>query len=290
RAAGDAPYLDYRPLTPAERERLRQDPRFADGGAALFDDDLDAAVRNHARVSLAPQHLEEVQARRLALIDKTHQAVRKRLTREINYWDQQAAKYRHQEAEGKRNARLNRQLAEQRADRLEERLQSRERELDEERKLSASPPVIVGRALVVPIGLLLDEVPQALLDTRITEQIAMHAVMQAEIDQGHQPVDVSAENRGYDIESLDVHTGRTRFLEVKGFGTDTRHIEVTHNEVIRALNIKEQFALVLVEVTAGTGGMPRYVWNPPLRDPANFEDAVKINVEKLIGETEGRTR
>ncbi|MEZ4835687.1 MAG: hypothetical protein R2873_27450 [Caldilineaceae bacterium] len=35
--------------------------------------------------------------------------------------------------------------------------------------------------------------------------------MQAEIAQGHHPTDVSAEKRGYDIESLDVHSGRLRF-------------------------------------------------------------------------------
>src|SRR5690606_472569 len=154
-----------------------------------------------------------VRQSREAQIDKTHEAVRRRLTHEINYWDGEAHRYKAQEKAGKRNARLNWQQAQQRADRLYERLQQRERELAEERQLSASPPVIVGRALVAPMGLLLGErTPQALLDRRITEQIAMQAVMQAEIAMGHSPRDVSAEKRGYDIESQDAAGGRLRFI------------------------------------------------------------------------------
>ena len=55
-----------------------------------------------------------------------------------------------------------------------------------------------------------------LLDTRITEAIAMQAVMQAETELGNHPRDVSKDNLGYDIESLDPRTGRLRFIEVKG--------------------------------------------------------------------------
>ena len=52
-----------------------------------------------------------------------------------------------------------------------------------------------ARALIIPIGLLLGEkAPREFMDRRITEQIAMHAVMDAEIRLGNHPRDVSDQN------------------------------------------------------------------------------------------------
>ncbi|MBK8128940.1 MAG: hypothetical protein IPK53_08330 [bacterium] len=122
------------------------------------------------------------------MIDKTLHAVQERLTKEINYWDRRAAELRREEREGKPNARLNSALAQQRADELAARLERRKEELALERQISAAPPVLVGGVLVAPIGLLLGErTPPDLLDTRITEAIAMKAVMEAEIALGNHP-------------------------------------------------------------------------------------------------------
>src|SRR6266516_2833582 len=84
------------------------------------------------------------------LIDKTKAAVQDRLTKEINYWDHRAAQLKDQELAGKVNAKLNSGLARQRADELTSRLQKRLTELEQERKLSALPPVVLGGALIVP--------------------------------------------------------------------------------------------------------------------------------------------
>ncbi|BDA73091.1 hypothetical protein CAL7716_072570 [Calothrix sp. PCC 7716] len=81
-------------------------------------------------------------------------AVKDRLTKEINYWDFRASELKTQEAAGKANAKINSEKARQRADELQMRLQQRLSELEQERKLSPLPPVIVGGALIVPIGLL----------------------------------------------------------------------------------------------------------------------------------------
>ena len=276
--AGSAPYLDYR--APSAEERAQLASMLDDGGLGK---EAANRVRAHAISHLAPAHLAEVRARREALIDKTHEAVRRRLTHEINYWDQEARRYKEQEKAGKRNARLNWQQAQGRADRLYERLQRRERELEEERQLSTSPPAIVGRALIAPIGLLLGErTPQELLDRRITEQIAMQAVMQAEINLGNQPRDVSAQNLGYDIESRDGRTGKLRFIEVKGRRAGAETVTVTHNEMLRGLNLHEQYALALVEVEGGRAKAPRYVWNPPFREPDASEVSVNFDLQELL--------
>lgn len=53
------------------------------------------------------------------------------------------------------------------------------------------------------------------MDTRITEAIAMKAVMDMEIALGNQPRDVSKENLGYDIESFDPQDGLVAFASLR---------------------------------------------------------------------------
>ncbi len=112
--------------------------------------DLEARAMEHAAIHLVPQHLDEVRHRKEELIDKTNAAVQDRLTKEINYWDHRAAQLKDQELAGKVNAKLNSGLARQRADNLTARLQKRLTELEQERKLSPLPPVVLGGALIVP--------------------------------------------------------------------------------------------------------------------------------------------
>src|SRR5207248_8816231 len=110
--------------------------------------DLETRAMEHAALHLVPQHLDELRRRKEELIDKTKAAVQDRLTKEINYWDHRAAVLKDQELAGKLNAKLNSGLARQRADELSGRLQKRLAELDQERKLSPLPPVILGGAMV----------------------------------------------------------------------------------------------------------------------------------------------
>src|SRR6266849_517138 len=118
------------------------------------------------------------------MIDKTNAAVQDRLTKEINYWDHRAAQLQDQELAGKINAKLNSGLARQRADDLTARLQKRLTELEQERKLSPLPPVVLGGALIVPPGLLRKlqgqergVPPTFALETEGSERLAMEAVM-----------------------------------------------------------------------------------------------------------------
>ncbi len=211
-------------------------------------------------------------------------AVQERLTKEINYWDFRANELRLQEQAGRPNAKINSARARQRADELQARLQRRMTELDQERQISASPPVIIGGALIVPAGLLWGEdVPAAIRDRRITEQIAMQAVMEVEIALGHAPRDVSAGNLGYDIESRDGESGQLRFIEVKGRRAGAETVTVTYNEIRALCNRPDTGILAIVEVDDhGEPYDPRYVWRAFTREPEFPIASVNVDLRELI--------
>ena len=99
-----APYLDYRPLADDEPvvDAFLERPE-----SAWIDRDLEQTAQAYAVADVVPEHLAEVRAARLALIDKTAAAVKDRLTKEISYWDHRAAQLALEEGTGKTAARLN---------------------------------------------------------------------------------------------------------------------------------------------------------------------------------------
>jgi hypothetical protein len=283
REAGGAPYLDYRPATEEEIAHI----------APWLDQDwlkgerLERQATAHAVETLVPRHLDRVRQRRIELISKTEEAVQERLTKEINYWDRRAIDLREHEKAGKVNARLNSDRAQERANGLHERLRQRKEQLAQERQISAAPPVVIGGALIVPIGLLLGEkTPAEVLDRRITEQIAMRAVMEAEIALGHSPRDVSASNLGYDIESRDGTTQRLRFIEVKGRRMGAETVTITCNEIMAGLNAADSYILALVEVDGSKAVPPRYVRRPFTREPDTRVTSVNYDCRDLLRNSE----
>ncbi|HEY7414074.1 MAG TPA: helicase-related protein [Ktedonobacteraceae bacterium] len=292
RQAGAAPYLDYRPLT--DEERALVVPALE---TSWLRSDLENQALSYAVAELVPRHLAEVKQRKEALILKTMAAVRDRLTKEINYWDHRADDLKRQEEAG-RTPRLNSARARARADELQARLHKRMEELEQERKLSALPPAVIGGALIVPEGLLArlrgdralgpDLVAQ---ETARIERLAMEAVLAAEHHLGYEPQDVGAEKRGYDIESWVPGTGKLRFIEVKGrvAGADT--VTLTKNEILTALNKPEEFILALVEVEGDTARQPCYVRQPFIREPDFGVTSVNYDLSKLLarGETPAST-
>jgi superfamily II DNA or RNA helicase len=278
RLGGGAPYIDYRPATEAERARLT-----ALLTSQPFGQQQERVAMAYAINTLVPRHLEEVRQRRLDLIARTEAAVQDRLTREINFWDRRAAELAQGERAGRPNARLNSQKAQGRADELSARLDKRLAELQQERQIVAEPPIITGGTLVVPMGLLLGErTPQDLIDTRITEEIAMRAVMETERRLGHDPRDVSMHKLGYDIESRDAVTGLLRFIEVKGRRAGADAVTITRNEILKALNVPEQFILALVEVEGTQARPPRYVHRPFTREPDDGAASVNYDLRDLL--------
>jgi superfamily II DNA or RNA helicase len=284
---GAAPYLDCRPVTDAERATLS--PILS---AKWLDGDLERRALGFAVEHIAPRHLEEVRERRVAHVAKVEREVKARLTREIAYWDSRAHRLREEERAG-RKQRLNAGNAAANAETLAGRMETRLAELDRERQISALPPLARGGALIVPIGLLRKLEAPAPADgvaapdlsrdaaaRAMIEQLAMEAVMAAESAAGHSPTDVSAENRGYDIESRSADGG-LRFIEVKGRAAGARDVILTQNEVRASLNAPERWSLAVVEVEGGFAQRPTYLSHLGLREPTFAETAVVLNLDRL---------
>ncbi|NLX95051.1 MAG: DUF3883 domain-containing protein, partial [Rhodopirellula sp.] len=283
RAAGYAPYLDYRPLTEEELQLVPQIPE-----PTWLRSELEAKVLQYAIQHLVPSHFDEVRRRKEELVDKATAAVKERLTQEIRYWDHRAIELKEQELAGKTLAKLNSGLARQRADDLAARLQKRMSELEQERRLSPLPPVVAGAALIVPAGLLgrlmpgqTGEPPTYATNTKESELRAVAAVMDAECRLGFQPKDVSDEKRGYDLESPIPGTGRLRFIEVKGRVAGAKTVTVTKNEILTALNKPEEFILAIVELDGETAKV-HYVRKPFQREPDFGVTSCNYAIEELL--------
>ncbi len=293
RNAGYAPYLDYRPTTPEERTGL----------AATLDSqtwlkgDLESVVVGHAIANLVPVHLDDVRKRREDLVKRTMAAVKDRLTKEITYWDHRANQLKDQELAGKTNAKINSGKARQRADELQARLQRRMLELELERQISPLPPVAIGGAIVVPIGLLHKLLPPSIEPgyaeadnvsaeaRKKMELLAMQMVMEAEKQLGNQPRDVSAEKCGYDIESKIGANGKLRFIEVKGRVAGALTVTVTRKEILTALNKPDDFILAIGQVDGDLQTLA-YIRRPFQLEPDFAVESINYKLQELLARGE----
>ena len=281
-----APYLDYRPLAADEPdyEAVLARPECAWIGA-----DLDQTAQRYAVASVVPEHVDEIRRARQPLLDKTRDAVQERLTKEISHWDRRAEDLKLQEQAGRANARLNAAQARQRADRLQERLHKRLAELELERQISPRPPVVLGAALIAPLGLsrtMAGQAPRrrlpATTDTQAAAARARQIVMDVERGLGHEPTDREFEKRGYDIESRDPTSGRLRFLEVKGRISGAPAITVTRNEILYSLNKPDSYILAIVEFLEHGDHRVHYLRRPFQREPDFGVTSVNYSFAELL--------
>jgi Protein NO VEIN, C-terminal len=113
----------------------------------------------------------------------------------------------------------------------------------------------------------------------------MRAVMEAEARLGFAPCDVSAEDRGYDIESAIPGTGKLRFIEVKGRIKDAETVTITKNEILTGLNKPDDFILA-VAVIDGELVELRYVRRPFGREPDFGVTSVNYDLAGLLAKSE----
>jgi hypothetical protein len=221
----------------------------------LLHDDVETKALDFGIDVLSAEHLAEVRSRTLERVAKVKAAVQERLTREVTYWDHRANELKLQTNAGK-SPRMNPDRAAGRADELQRRKEARLAELDREAQLASQPPIVVGGALVVPLGLMRQAIgespavpPSHAIDTTVIERRAVDAVLAVEKQLGHLAVELPRNHPGYDIRSTTA-AGETLFLEVKGRieGADT--FVVTQNELRFAANVPDAYVLTLVEVSA----------------------------------------
>ena len=165
--------------------------------------------------------------------------------------------------------------------------------MERERQITALPPVLKGVALVIPAGLLAARSAPAVspqimgfagdsMARAEVERLGMEAVIAAELALGYEPRDVSAEKKGWDIESRDSKAGHLRFIEVKGRHVDGDTIILTKNELLASLNSPDAFILAIVRVSAGFAHPPVYVRRFFGRELGFAETAVSFNVKGLL--------
>lgn len=161
-------------------------------------------------------------------------------------------------------------------------------ELEQERRLSPLPPVVIGGALVVPIGLLARRKGETTAEggSPEVERLAMEAVMAAERALGREPRDVAADKCGYDIESRVPDTGRLLFIEVKGRTATADTVCITKNEILTALNKPESFILAVVPVDEAGAQEPRYIREPFQREPDFGVTSVNYKLAELLSRAE----
>ena len=110
----------------------------------------------------------------------------------------------------------------------------------------------------------------------------MDAVMAAERRLGNRPEDVSALNRGWDIESRRPDGRPMRLIEVKGRHADARTVTLTRNELLSARNKPEDYLLAIVRVDLGYAGAPAYIRGFATRPLDFWECTVTMEIDKLL--------
>ena len=281
--AGWAPHLDLQPIDPADRT-LVEDVL----SAPWIKSDLEQLALTYAGGHLVPEHFDEVRMRREYMVDKTLAAVNERLVREINYWSDRYIKLREDQETGK-DVRLSLDKVRHIIDELTARKAVREHELRAMRNIVSASPVVVGGALVIPAGLLMQRkgIPGWSADAgeraRI-ERIAMKVVMDAEQSLGNQVFDVSTQKCGWDVTSIPKAKpgAQARHIEVKGRAKGATTITVTRNEILYALNQADKFMLAIVIVDGEAFEGPYYIKKPFTQEPDWAVTSINLDLDQLL--------
>jgi hypothetical protein len=296
--AGWAPHLDYAALAASDRPLL----------ANLLQSDWIRTDQEQRAIALAattlvPEHYREVATRRIAHVDKTLAAVHERLTKEIAFWSDRWMRLKEDQEAGK-DVRLNLDNIQRTINDLEGRLENRKKELQSMRHVTNGTPIVLGGALIVPIGLLRklrgEPAPDAAIpgfsadpEARLhIEQLAMNAVRNAEEARGCRIVDVSAQKCGWDITSyapaVDGKLPEARHIEVKGRVKGATTVTVTKNEIFESWNqgVKYHLAIVIIGEDDSIDG-PHYVPHPFKEEPGWGVSSVNYDLKALLGRAQG---
>ena len=119
------------------------------------------------------------------------------------------------------------------------------RELEQMTEISPKLPEILGCAYVVPLTEIEYSGHYGMSRDDEAERIAMNAAMDFETTDGWTPKDVSAENAGYDIRSINADQIK-RYIEVKGRSGAVGDVMVSENEMNRLAQLGDSAWLYIV--------------------------------------------
>lgn len=112
-------------------------------------------------------------------------------------------------------------------------------------QLSPKPPEILGCAYITPLSQVEYQGHYGMSRDDEAEAIAMQTVMEYERSQGWNPIDVSANNEGYDIRSISPENLK-RYIEVKGRSGSDGSVMLSENEMNRLAQLGDAAWLYIV--------------------------------------------
>ncbi|WP_334138932.1 helicase-related protein [Corynebacterium variabile] len=273
--AGPAPYLDCvaAPDTPTIRAAK----------ALPWLQDAEQHAVSWIIANRLPAHQAEIQTRRLADIDRTRTLVERRLNEEIGRLALEATIAKEKEDRGDKPRETSESL-ERKAAELEARLQRRLARLDQEASLQPKPPRLLTAALVLPLTMARDELPDRepihAKETKAVERRGVDLVLATEHALGRHPEEQAFNNPGFDILSS-LPTGDTLRIEVKARIAGSDDFFITHNEILTAKNADPHYRLALVSVDprGPQHDQVRYLANPFAHTELAGLDATGIRLD-----------
>lgn len=128
---------------------------------------------------------------------------------------------------------------------LSQRKQQRLHLLDAMQQLAPKPPEVLGCAWVVPLSQVEYKGHYGMSRDDEAEAIAMETAMAYEVSHDWTPIDVSANNEGYDIRSISTEHFK-RYIEVKGRSGPDGSVMVSENEMNRLAQLGDAAWLYIV--------------------------------------------
>ena len=234
--------------------------------------------------------INEVRAERLAEVQRIAEHVDLSLTEVLQRIDDEIGHAEEEVDNGITGAEGRLAQAETRHAELLERRERRREELKQQRAVTLQGVERLASVLILP------HPERETLDVRRlrpnpeTEMTAMQVVMEHETAQGRQVDDVHEKDLGYDVTSLDLHSGELRLIEVKGLAGTTGSILLTPNEHRVAEDRPDCYWLYVVTNCADQPQLQE-----PIRNPTRFpwHEVSKVahyylTVEALKQPMEGR--
>ena len=209
--------------------------------------------------------LEKTRQERLAEAARVAAHVELSLTELLHRVDDEIGRVTAEVEKGAQGAEGRLAMAEARHGELLGRRERRREELEKQRALSLQGVERITSVLVLPHPeRAAAEVRRHQPDPK-TEATAMRVAIEHERKRGRRVKDVSADNVGYDVTSLDTATGDLRLIEVKGLAAPTGTVLLTPNERRVAEDRPDCYWLYVV---TDCGQTP--ILQEPMPDPARF--------------------
>ena len=290
--AGWAPHLDLEPMGAEQFDSVKI---ILDGD--WLKQNLEQQALALAASNLVPEHFKEVSERRVTHVDKTLHAVHERLTKEIDFWTDRWMKLTEDKEAGK-DVRLNLENARRTINELKGRLEGRQKSLQSMRHVTSGTPIVLSGALVVPMGMLIEQggaknpstggamSPDPIARAR-SEAISMQAIREIEEAAGCRVEDVAAAKCGWDLTSYPPpivgKQADAKHIEVKGRAASADTVTVTRNEMLYALNQSDKFILAIVLINEDESvNSVHYLKKPFDSEPPWGTASINFNLKDLL--------